>query len=300
MDKKNTSALGKGLEALLGNIEKSPVVQTKLATSVNAEIALIKLEDIETNPDQPRREFNEKAMQELAQSIKQHGVIVPITVNKRGNRYQIIAGERRFRASKMAGLDKIPAYIRVVTEQTSMQMALIENIQREDLNAIEIALSLKALLDVTKLTTQQLSERLGKSRSSVSNYIRLLNLPAEVQLALRNDEISMGHARSLITLDCQEKQIDIVRQIIAKGLSVRQVENIVKQLKEPVNKPVKTKKQKNSLLPESHQTFKDSLSSLLDTEINIKRSQRGKGSITINFKNDDDFARIIALLKKNN
>lgn len=300
MDKKNTSALGKGLEALLGNIEKNPVVQTKLATEVNAEIALIKLEDIETNPDQPRREFNEKAMQELAQSIKQHGVIVPITVNKRGNRYQIIAGERRFRASKMAGLDKIPAYIRVVTEQTSMQMALIENIQREDLNAIEIALSLKALLDVTKLTTQQLSERLGKSRSSVSNYIRLLNLPAEVQLALRNDEISMGHARSLITLCSQEEQIDIVRQIIAKGLSVRQVESIVKQMKQPVNKPVKSAKQKNSLLPKEHQAFKENLSSLLDTEINIKRSQRGKGSITINFKNDDDFARIIALLNKNN
>ena len=296
MNKTKTPALGKGLEALLGDIDKNPIVKNKLATEVNAEIALIKLEDIEINPNQPRKEFNQKAMQELVGSIKQHGVIVPITVNKRGNRYQIIAGERRYRASKIAGLEKIPAYIRVVTEQTSMQMALIENIQREDLNSIEIALSLKALLDVTKLTSQQLGERLGKSRSTISNYVRLLNLPAEVQLAIRNDEISMGHARSLITIDNQEEQIRIVRQIISKGWSVRQVERMVKDFKEAKTKTIKKKNKEK--LPETHLNFKKLLADKLATDINIKRSQRGKGTITIGFKNDKEFERIISLLKK--
>jgi ParB family transcriptional regulator, chromosome partitioning protein len=294
MATKKTQALGKGLEALLGNIKTDNIVNHKTNT-ITAEIAYIPLSQIETNPNQPRKEFSEDTLEELAQSIREHGVIVPITVNKSDDKYIIIAGERRYRAAKKAGLNKIPAYIRIVTEQETMEMALIENIQRDDLNSIEIALSLNALLQASSLSPEQLGKKIGKSRSTIANYIRLLALPAEIQLAIRNDEISMGHARALINVDSNEEQIRIVKEIISKNLSVRQVEAMVSKLKAPKQTTDKKKKQKT--LPEFHNEFQKAFSKRLATPIEVKRSQRGKGMITIPFSNDKDFERIVALLE---
>lgn len=294
MSKMKSPALGKGLEALLGNIEKNPVVQGKLQTEVNAEIADIPMSEIIPNPDQPRKEFDPRTLIALAQSIKENGVIVPITVNKKDGKYIIIAGERRYRAGKMIGLKTIPAYIRIATESEQMQMALIENIQRDDLNAIEIALSLKALLDQTGLTNEELGKKIGKSRSSVANYVRLLNLPAEIQLAIRQDKLSMGQARALINIEDEKEQIELARKIINDGLSVREVETISNKVKSTDKKP---KDKQVRPLPEMHNTFLNDFSKRLDTQISIKRSQRGKGNITIAFKNDKEFERIVSLLK---
>ena len=204
--------------------------------------------------------------------------------------------ERRFRASKIAGLKEIPAYIKIATKQEVMEMALVENIQREDLNAIEIALSLKALIEECNITQEKMSERIGKSRSTITNHLRLLKLPADVQLALRNNKISMGHARSLIGIEDEQTQISIVKDIIEKDLSVRQVEQIVNRLKSEEKPQTKNNTKKKSL-PEFHNTKKENLIKKLDTQIEITRSQRGKGAITISFKNDEDFQRIISLLE---
>ncbi len=291
MAAKKTAALGRGLEALLGNTEE--IKNEGNIATLTAELSYIPLSKVEPNPDQPRKEFDETALQELAQSIKENGVIVPITVIKENGRYVLIAGERRYRAAKMIGLNEIPAYIKVATKKEIMEMALVENIQREDLNAIEIAISLKGLIEECNLTQEQMSERIGKNRSTITNYLRLLKLPAEVQLALRNNLISMGHARSLVNIESDTEQIEIVKRIIEKGLSVRQVEQLVKQSKEKQQQTPKTKKQ----LPQSHLEKREMLSSKLDTNIEISRSQRGKGKITIAFKNDKDFERIIALLE---
>lgn len=292
---KKTPALGKGLEALLGNIDTKDS-KNKNISSVTAELCYIPIDKIEPNPNQPRKEFDQTALEELAQSIKESGVIVPITVKKEENKYILIAGERRYRASKIAGLKEIPAYIKIATKQEVMEMALVENIQREDLNAIEIALSLKALIEECNITQEKMSERIGKSRSTITNHLRLLKLPAEVQLALRNNKISMGHARSLIGLEDEQAQISLVKDIIEKDLSVRQVEQIVNRLKEEEKPQTKNKTTKKTL-PEFHKTKKENLIKKLDTQIEITRSQRGKGAITISFKNDEDFQRIISLLE---
>lgn len=292
---KKTPALGKGLEALLGNID-TKASNNKNISSVTAELCYIPIDKIEPNPNQPRKEFDQTALEELAQSIKESGVIVPITVKKEENKYILIAGERRYRASKIAGLKEIPAYIKIATKQEVMEMALVENIQREDLNAIEIALSLKALIEECNITQEKMSERIGKSRSTITNHLRLLKLPAEVQLALRNNKISMGHARSLIGLEDEQAQINLVKDIIEKDLSVRQVEQIVNRLKEEEKPQTKNKTTKKTL-PEFHKTKKENLIKKLDTQIEITRSQRGKGAITISFKNDEDFQRIISLLE---
>ncbi len=292
---KKTPALGKGLEALLGNIDTKDS-KNKNISSVTAELCYIPIDKIEPNPNQPRKEFDQTALEELAQSIKESGVIVPITVKKEENKYILIAGERRYRASKIAGLKEIPAYIKIATKQEVMEMALVENIQREDLNAIEIALSLKALIEECNITQEKMSERIGKSRSTITNHLRLLKLPAEVQLALRNNKISMGHARSLIGLEDEQAQINLVKDIIEKDLSVRQVEQIVNRLKEEEKPQTKNKTTKKTL-PEFHKTKKENLIKKLDTQIEITRSQRGKGAITISFKNDEDFQRIISLLE---
>ena len=292
---KKTPALGKGLEALLGNIDTKDSKNNNIS-SVTAELCYIPIDKIEPNPNQPRKEFDQTALEELAQSIKESGVIVPITVKKEENKYILIAGERRYRASKIAGLKEIPAYIKIATKQEVMEMALVENIQREDLNAIEIALSLKALIEECNITQEKMSERIGKSRSTITNHLRLLKLPAEVQLALRNNKISMGHARSLIGLEDEQAQINLVKDIIEKDLSVRQVEQIVNRLKEEEKPQTKNKTTKKTL-PEFHKTKKENLIKKLDTQIEITRSQRGKGAITISFKNDEDFQRIISLLE---
>lgn len=292
---KKTPALGKGLEALLGNIDTKTSTDKNIS-SVTAELCYIPIDKILPNPDQPRKEFDQTALEELAQSIKESGVIVPITVKKENDKYFLIAGERRFRASKIAGLKEIPAYIKIATKQEVMEMALVENIQREDLNAIEIALSLKALIEECNITQEKMSERIGKSRSTITNHLRLLKLPADVQLALRNNKISMGHARSLIGIEDEQTQINIVKDIIEKDLSVRQVEQIVNRLKSEEKPQTKNNTKKKSL-PEFHNTKKENLIKKLDTQIEITRSQRGKGAITISFKNDEDFQRIISLLE---
>jgi ParB family chromosome partitioning protein len=293
MSTKKSPALGKGLEALLGNTKTDNIVNHNTNT-ITAEIAYIPLSEIETNPNQPRKDFSEETLGELAQSIKEHGVIVPITVNKNDSgKYVIIAGERRYRAAKIAGLNRIPAYIRIVTQQETMEMALIENIQRDDLNSLEIALSLQALLQESSLSAEQLGKKIGKSRSTIANFIRLLDLPAEIQLAIRNDEITMGHARALINIESDEEQLRIVKEIINKNLSVRQVEAMVSKMKAPKTSNKKTKKP----LPEFHHDFQQSLSKRLSSPIDITRSQRGKGMITIPFSNDKDFERIVALLE---
>ncbi|MBO5844754.1 MAG: ParB/RepB/Spo0J family partition protein [Bacteroidales bacterium] len=292
---KKTPALGKGLEALLGNIDTKTSTDKNIS-SVTAELCYIPIDKILPNPDQPRKEFDQTALEELAQSIKESGVIVPITVKKENDKYFLIAGERRFRASKIAGLKEIPAYIKIATKQEVMEMALVENIQREDLNAIEIALSLKALIEECNITQEKMSECIGKSRSTITNHLRLLKLPADVQLALRNNKISMGHARSLIGIEDEQTQISIVKDIIEKDLSVRQVEQIVNRLKSEEKPQTKNNTKKKSL-PEFHNTKKENLIKKLDTQIEITRSQRGKGAITISFKNDEDFQRIISLLE---
>lgn len=291
MAAKKTSALGKGLEALLGG---TPVSRNdNNIGTLAAELSYISLSKIKPNPEQPRKEFDKQALEELTQSVKENGVIVPITVMKENGEYVLIAGERRYRAAKAAGLIEIPAYIRIATKKEVMEMALVENIQREDLNAIEIALALKGLIEECNLTQEQMSERIGKNRSTITNYLRLLKLPAEVQLAIRNNQISMGHARCLVNLESDSEQVEMMKRIIEKGLSVRQVEDLAKQSREKQQQGQSKKKQ----LPDFHLARREALSAKLDTEIEISRSQRGKGKITIAFKNDKDFERIIALLE---
>ena len=291
MAAKKTSALGKGLEALLGG---TPVSRNDNNIGTLAtELSYIPLDKIKPNPEQPRKEFDKQALEELTQSVRENGVIVPITVMKENGEYILIAGERRYRAAKSAGLSEIPAYIRIATKKEVMEMALVENIQREDLNAIEIALALKGLIEECNLTQEQMSERIGKNRSTITNYLRLLKLPAEVQVAIRNNQISMGHARCLVNLESDGEQIEMMKRIIEKGLSVRQVEDLAKQSREKQQQGQIKKKQ----LPEFHAARRKALSAKLDTDIEITRSQRGKGKITIAFKNDKDFERIIALLE---
>ncbi|MDD4685231.1 MAG: ParB/RepB/Spo0J family partition protein [Bacteroidales bacterium] len=291
-------ALGRGLGALLQSMETTNP-EVDYDNSITASIALIPISKISANPHQPRKEFDDKTIEELSQSIIEQGVIVPITVTKAANdTYILIAGERRLRASKKAGLTEIPAYIRVATKNEMMEMALVENIQRENLNAIEIALSLQALIESFNLTQEKMSEKIGKSRSSITNYLRLLKLPAVIQIAIQEDKISMGHARALINLESEQEQLNIMNQIIDRELSVRQVEEMVSELKNP--KPTKSKtSKKQKPLPASHIEFQNNLSEKLSTKIEIKRSQRGKGTITIEFSNDKDFERIISIIEEN-
>lgn len=292
--KKNV--LGRGLGALLQSMETSnPEIDYN--SSIAASIAFIPLSLIENNPHQPRKEFDDKSLEELTQSIKEQGVIVPITVTKgEDNKYILIAGERRLRASKKAGLKEIPAYIRIATQTEMMEMALVENIQRDNLNAIEIALSLSALIESFNLTQEQMSQKIGKTRSVITNYLRLLKLPAAIQIALQEDKISMGHARALINLPSETKQLSFMKKIIERGLSVRQVEEMVSALKAPKTKKT-TKTIKQQKLPVEHLEFKSNLSKKLSTTIEIKRSQRGKGIISIPFSNDKDFQRIISIIE---
>lgn len=289
-------ALGRGLGALLHSMEtENPEIDYD--NSIAATIAFIPISKIEANPHQPRKEFDDKTLEELSQSIKEQGVIVPITVTKGDkDKYFLIAGERRLRASKKAGLMEIPAYIRIATKNEMMEMALVENIQRENLNAIEIALSLQALIESFDLTQEKMSEKIGKSRSSITNYLRLLKLPAAIQISIQEDKISMGHARALINLESEQEQLNIMKQIIDRELSVRQVEDMVSKLKNPT--PAKSNdKNKLKSIPNTHSQFQTNLSNKLSTKIEIKRSQRGKGSITIQFANDKDFERIISIIE---
>ena len=288
--------LGRGLDAILQSPETDITSSDISGNYVAGAVAELNIDHIEANPFQPRTDFDEAALQELAESIKTQGVIQPVTVRKMGrDKYQLISGERRLRASKLAGLKTIPVFIRVANDEQMLEMALIENTHREGLNAIEIALSYQRLLEECQLSQEQLSEKVGKDRSTVTNFLRLLKLPPEVQVALRDDFISMGHARAIINIDDKTKQLIILKEIIDKDLSVRQVEELVRSLN---TKSINTKKQKN-VLPLSFITQADNLSKSLNTKVKIDRNNKGKGSITINFKNDEDFERLISLINKN-
>ena len=288
---KKSGGLGRGLSSILPDTKDLEVNNT-----VTAAISTIPLKKIVANPFQPRKEFDKEALEELAQSIRQQGVITPVTVRKMpDDTYQLIAGERRFRASQLAGLKDIPAYVRVATDNQMMEMALVENIQRENLNAIEVALAYKALIEECRLTHDQLSEKVGKSRSTITNYLRLLNLPAETQLALGSDKISMAHARALVNVEDIDLHLEILHAIIDRHLSVHQTEDMVKNAKK---KPVAPTTKKRGELPATHVEAQGRLKKKLQSTVEIKRSQRGKGSMTIYFNSDEDFNRILQLIEK--
>jgi ParB family chromosome partitioning protein len=290
-------ALGKGIRSLLQNIDTDLKQTTNaLGEQVVAQatgIERIPLDQIEINPKQPRRDFDEQALQELSQSIKLHDIIQPITVSRIGKKYQLIAGERRFRASKMAGLKDIPAYVRQANDQELLELALLENLQRENLNAIEIGLSYKRLMEEVSLTQEQVAERMGKERSTVTNYIRLLKLPPDIQVAVRNNKLSMGHARTLIGVENVEKQLYIFGEIMKNGLSVRQTEELVRKVNHIDKGAKKTIK---SSLPPAYQKIQDNLATHFSTKVHLDRSKTGKGSINIEFYSDEELDAILEKL----
>ncbi len=293
--KQNKELLGKGIRSLLQSIDsdlktgtgnlKPTIVET--ATGTNK----IAVADIEVNPKQPRRDFDEKALQELAESIKLHDIIQPVTVSKMANgKYRLISGERRLRASKIAGLKEIPAYIRQANDAELLELALLENLQREDLNAVEVALSYKRMMEELDYTQEQVAERMGKDRSTVANFIRLLKLPPDIQLAVRIGELSMGHARALINVDTIDKQLYIFKEIKSKGLSVRQTEALVRNLyKEGGN----VKKTSKSGLPSAYQRIEDKLASHFGTRVKLKHSRNGSGQITIDYYSLEEFNTLL-------
>lgn len=291
--------LGRGLDAILQS-QETDITSTDISGSyVAGAVAEIDIDLIETNPFQPRTDFDEKALQELSESIKTQGVIQPVTVRKMGyDKYQLISGERRLRASKMAGMKKIPVFIRVANDEQMLEMALIENIHREGLNAIEIALSYQRLLEECQLTQEQLSEKVGKDRSTVTNFLRLLKLPPEIQVALRDGFISMGHARALINIGDTTKQLLILKRVIEEDLNVRQVEKITRELVESQTVGKGVKKQ-SDYIPESFKKQIDNISKSLNMSVKLNRNNRGKGSITINFKNDEEFDKLINIISNN-
>ena len=288
--------LGRGLDAILQSPE-TDITSTDISGNyVAGAVAELNIDFIEANPFQPRTDFDKNALNELAESIKVQGVIQPVTVRKMGrDKYQLISGERRLRASKLAGLKTIPVYIRVANDEQMLEMALIENTHREGLNAIEVALSYQRLIEECNITQEELGEKVGKDRSTVTNFLRLLKLPPEVQVALRDGFISMGQARAIINIEDKTQQLIILKEIIDKDLSVRQVEELVRSFN-PKN--AKTKKQKN-VLPEAFIHKVDTLSKALDAKIKVDRNSKGKGSLTISFKNDEDFERLISIINKN-
>jgi len=289
------SPLGKGLGALIDTTkyEKKPVEE---AISTGA-VAEIDINDIEINPFQPREDFNEEALKELAVSIKQHGIIQPITVRKLKNgKFQVISGERRLRASKDAGLTKIIAFVRKADDNAMLEMALVENIQREDLNAIEIAVSYQRLIDECNLTQDKLADRVGKNRTTVTNYLRLLKLPAEIQSGIQNKLITQGHAKALITIEDSKKQVTVYENIITNKLSVRETEKLIREINFPVKK--EAKKTSKNKLPEEFVTLKKNLSEIFKSTVNIKRNNAGRGSISISFTSDEEFQKIKDLLSK--
>lgn len=284
-------ALGRGLDALISNEE----VKTSGSSSINE----IELDKISVNSNQPRREFDPIALQELADSIAEIGIIQPITLRKLNeDSYQIIAGERRYRASILAGLKTIPAYIRTADDENVMEMALIENIQREDLNSLEIALAYQHLIEQYELTQERLSERIGKKRTTIANYLRLLKLPAPIQVALKNKEIDMGHARALLTLEDPKTQIRIFNETVAQGYSVRKVEEIVKALAngESIKSGGKTISAKGTQLSEEYSMLQNHLCTFFGTKVQLSCTNKGKGKISIPFNSDADLERIMEIL----
>ncbi|MFN5845686.1 MAG: ParB/RepB/Spo0J family partition protein [Flavobacteriia bacterium] len=298
---KKRSALGKGLSALLENSETDITTKSNNAGVVGS-VSMLLIESIEANPFNPRTSFEKDALEELSQSIAVHGIIQPLTVRKLGrDKYQLISGERRFRASQMAGLKEVPAYIRVANDQTMLEMALVENIQREDLNAIEVALSYQRLIEECSLTQDQLSQKIAKSRSSITNHLRLLKLPADIQASVRDSIMSMGHARALVSVGDEELQMKIFNRIIEDGLSVRDAEALIREgYVEPrthSTAPASAGKKSASISP-SQFTFKEHLGDKLSTKVAIKKSALGSGKIIVNFNSEVDLNRIIEILNR--
>ncbi|NLZ73769.1 MAG: ParB/RepB/Spo0J family partition protein [Bacteroidales bacterium] len=284
---KRRNTLGRGLDALL-SIDN---IQTEGSSSINE----IELSKIAINPNQPRREFDEESLNELAISITEIGIIQPITLRKiSDDEYQIIAGERRYRASQKAGLKSIPAYIRTADDENMMEMALIENIQREDLNAVEIALAYQHLIDEYNLTQERLSERIGKNRATIANYLRLLKLPAPIQMALQNRKIDMGHARALLTLKEPKQQVQVLKEILKHGYSVRKVETLVKELN-AANEVTEKPEEKTKKTKEEYNLLKKHLSDFFNTKVQVSCSTKGKGKISISFQNEEELERIMEI-----
>ena len=298
---KGSSVLGRGLDDIGNGRGLDALIDTSdVHTQGSSNLNEIDIHQIVPNPNQPRREFDEEAMEELANSIREMGIITPITLRQMPDgKYQIIAGERRWRASQKAGLKTLPAYIRTVEDESVMEMALVENIQREDLNAIEIALAYQHLLETTGMTQAKISDRVGKSRTAVTNYMRLLKLPAQIQMALKDKVIDMGHARALLALDSPTLQIKLFKDIQKNNYSVRKVEEIVQLLKsghDPLS--VKQRVTGKSTLSKDQEELKKKLSDLFQTKVQVSCSPRGKGKISIPFRNEEELEHISALLSQ--
>lgn len=287
------SALGRGLDSMI------PL--TEIRTDGSSAISEIRVADIEPNPDQPRTMFDAEALQELAASIRELGVIQPLSLRMLPNgAYQIIAGERRWRAAKMAGLDSVPAYVRKASDAEITEMALIENIQREDLNAIEVALALKKLIDTYSLTQERLAERLGKKRATIANHLRLLRLPAEIQIGLRDRCIDMGHARAILSVDDPKIQLKIYNAILRDGASVRQVEEMTRRISQQIKDGEKPdiKPRRTTSQSTDYDAFRRELASVFPTNVRFNRREDGRGSITLRFDNDDQLQQLVALFEK--
>lgn len=292
---KRRNALGRGLSALLSDSGADDQAGTIVATPpvVTSGVTEISLDSIETNPYQPRTHFDLVALEELAQSIKVQGIIQPITVRRLSEgKYQLISGERRFQASKIAGLERVPAYIRTADDEQMLEMALIENIQRQDLNPVEIALAYQRLVDELNLRLEDLGDKVGKNRATVNNYMRLLKLPPEIQIGLRDGKISMGHARALITIENREDQTRIFREAVAQELSVRRIEELVRQLGEAQPAKPKAKTEKNIHVARLERTLEERFGS----RVNITQAATGKGELKIGFDSTEDLNRILEIL----
>lgn len=285
-------ALGRGLGALMDDAERE-----KLEEKVEANLE-INIDDIDLNPFQPRTSFDEQALDELAASISKLGIVQPLTVRELpGNKYQLIAGERRLKAAIIAGLKSVPAYIRTADDQAMLELALVENIQREDLDAVEIAISYQRLIEECALTQEKMSERVGKQRSTVTNYLRLLKLPAEIQLGIRNKQLTMGHARTLINIEDPKQQIKVYYRIIDDGLSVRRTEELVRKLQ--MNKLKDTgRNEKKKQLNQDFQDLSGHLSQVFNSDVQFRINEKGKGKIVIQFENNEEMERILGVLDK--
>lgn len=293
--KQNKELLGKGIRSLLQNIDadlKTTTGNLKTTVVENATgSSRVAVEDIEPNPKQPRRDFDEKALNELAGSIRMHDIIQPVTVSRLPNgKYRLITGERRWRAAKMAGIRDIPAYIRHANDAQLLELALLENLQREDLNAMEVSLSYKRMMEELEYTQEQVAERMGKDRSTVANFIRLLKLPPDIQLAVRSGELSMGHARALINVDTIDKQLFIFKEIKEKGLSVRQTEALVRNM---YRQGGAVKKSSKNQLPSAFQRIEDKLASHFSTRVKLRHSRNGSGQILIEYYSQEELNKIL-------
>lgn len=294
--KATKKVLGRGLDAILGSPDTDITSKDISGNYVAGAIAELDVDKIDVNPFQPRSDFDEMMLRELAESIKAQGIIQPVTVRKMGREhYQLIAGERRLKASKIAGLETIPAFIRVANDEQMLEMALIENIHRKNLNAIEVAISYKRLIDECDLTQERLSGKVGKNRTTITNFLRLLKLPPEVQIALRDSTISMGHARTLLSVEHEGTQLRLLKLILDEGLSVRQIEQMVREINHPTGKK---KEVKSSVLPEKYKKISADLSQLFGTKVSLKRNNKGVGSIVILFKDDDGLEHVVSVLEK--